>query len=142
MVLKFFNSNNLASAGILSPCSNKIMSPGTKSLVGIFNNSPSLITLVKSTTIFLRARIALSALCSWTKPITALNKRTAKIIETSNIWPVKREKRAAPIRIYIKKERNCLKKIKTGCGAPFSGISLGPNFCQRFLTSSKVNPSG
>ena len=80
MVLKFFNSINLASAGILSPSSNKIISPGTSSLAGIFINSPVLITLAKGTTIFFRALIAFSAFVSCIKPMPALNKRTAKII--------------------------------------------------------------
>ena len=74
---------SLASAGIKSPASSLMISPGTSKEASIICSTPSLITLALGEERFLRASKAFSALLSCNTPITALS-ITISIISTGS----------------------------------------------------------
>jgi hypothetical protein len=60
------DSTSRASAGMVSPSSMRITSPGTSSAAGMLRRSPSRTTLASAADIARSAATALSALDSWT----------------------------------------------------------------------------
>ena len=70
---------SLASAGIKSPASRRMISPGTSSEASMTFSSPSRITRAWGADILFRASRAFSALLSCMTPITALSTTISKI---------------------------------------------------------------
>ena len=71
------------SAGTLSPASSRTMSPGTSVAPSTVTRRPSRKTAARGASICRIADMALSALPSWTKPMTALASTTARITPVS-----------------------------------------------------------
>ncbi len=80
---RLLDSNNLRSAGILSPASSKTISPGTSSLLSIITMCPSLSTLHCITVEVRSFCIPFSALYSWKKPSNPFNTIIINIIRAS-----------------------------------------------------------
>ena len=83
LLLSEKDSRILISAGTILPSSRITMSPGTRSFASTERILPPLRTLARGEDIFFKASKAFSAFFSWTVPITALIRTTAKIMATS-----------------------------------------------------------
>ncbi len=93
------SSRILASAGIFSPASRRMTSPGTSCVASIFFSFPSLKTIACRLTIFLSASMAFCAWYSCTKPITAFAIRITPITMASRYSPIAPEMTTAATRI-------------------------------------------
>ena len=112
--LTLFSSR--ASAGIKSPASRWIMSPGTSWEASMIFSSPSRRTLARGADIFFRASRAFSALLSCTIPIMALSTTMSRIstgsknsIGSPSTQAMTKETAAARSRIMIMTSLNCSK---------------------------------
>ncbi len=90
-----------ASAGMRSPASTVIRSPGTRFSASISSSRPSLITLASILSSFLRAFIDCCAWNSIQKPMIVLTSRTTKIAIPSGTSPKTKASTAAAVNKYI-----------------------------------------
>ncbi len=119
-------SISLASAGILLPVSNRMISPGTSSEASISFSMPFRMTLARSAVNFLKASMAFSALYSWTKPNTALSITIIAMTTASIFSPMTTDIAIATRRMMMIKEVNCRKNIFAGVVLFFFSISFVP----------------
>ena len=95
------------SAGTLSPASMRTMSPGTMSAVGTETVSPPRRTRVLGESIFFSASSEASAFCSWTNPMMAFRRTTART--TAGVFTSPETTKlttAAPRRMRMSTSRN------------------------------------
>ncbi|CDA78260.1 putative uncharacterized protein [Clostridium sp. CAG:242] len=109
--------NNLASAGIKSPASSRIISPGTSCAASMMLSLPSRITLACGADRFLSASKAFSALLSCMTPMIAFRTTMSRIRSGSknsfgcpSTHAMTKEIAAAASRIRIITSLNCAKK--------------------------------
>ncbi len=131
LVWRLIDERILASAGIFSPCSRMRMSPGTISEVGMIIFLLFLRTVAFFTSIFFSFWMIFSALYSWANPRKLLSTAIPRIRENSSHSEITAEAIAAAMRMYIKIELNCFKKIVNGLIFFFSLILFGPYFARR-----------
>ena len=88
-----------ASAGILSPASSTMMSPGTRLFDGTSSSLPSRSTVIIGVSMLFSASSAFSARNSCTKPSTAQNTMMTPMMIASTYSPTNAERTVATIRM-------------------------------------------
>ena len=129
------------SAGTLSPASSSTMSPGTRLAPSTDWRCPSRRTAARGASMPRIAAMAVSALPSWTKPIPAVARTTARMTPVAIQWFRNAVTTAAASRTWISTLLNWARNRKSGPRDFASGRRFGPWAASRSSASDVVRPA-
>ena len=137
------------SAGIMSPSSNTIRSPGTSARLSKSRSLPPRTALTRQTERRSSFSTAVSARYCWMNPTTALSSTMSKRMPVSVSPPASSaqkattaERAAAQSRRMVMKSLNCARNRRNGPPFLRDGRAFSPSRCRRDCASASESPTG